>query len=130
MARPCKICQDERRQEIEAALVAGESLRTIAADFAISQSSLFRHSRTHLNSPDAPRPGPAVTLLPDVESAASLELTPPFRLLRIIPLAPVPSTAAAEGAPAGQCPVCGGRRWRQRPDGSAICDQCRPLPSH
>lgn len=43
MPLKCSICFHERRKEIDAALVAGTSLRTIAARFGPSKTSLIRH---------------------------------------------------------------------------------------
>ena len=43
MSRPCTVCRHKRRQEIEAALVAGTTYRTIADRWRISKTALIRH---------------------------------------------------------------------------------------
>ena len=43
MSRKCTICQHEKRKEIEAAVVTGESLRSIAGRHDITRTSLSRH---------------------------------------------------------------------------------------
>lgn len=43
MPLKCSICFHERRKEIDAALVAGTSLRTVADRFGSSKTSLIRH---------------------------------------------------------------------------------------
>lgn len=48
MARPCSICTHDKRNAIDAALIAGQSYRQIAARFGVSQSALSRHLRRHL----------------------------------------------------------------------------------
>jgi hypothetical protein len=42
------VCADSRRELIEAAMATGQGLRTLAARFAISKSSLHRHQTQHL----------------------------------------------------------------------------------
>jgi len=44
----CTICGHSRRQEIDAALVAGTSLRNIAEQFSLSAAALCRHRKAHL----------------------------------------------------------------------------------
>jgi hypothetical protein len=48
MARPCSICSDSRRAEVNAALTDGRTLRDVSKQFRISVSSLHRHTRAHL----------------------------------------------------------------------------------
>jgi hypothetical protein len=49
MARPCTVCGHPARTEIERALVAGHpSLRALADEHGLSDSSLARHRDTHL----------------------------------------------------------------------------------
>jgi len=50
MPRKCTICSHDQRDEIDAALVAGESYRTIASRFDVSTAALQRHKTTHLLS--------------------------------------------------------------------------------
>jgi hypothetical protein len=47
MPQTCTICRHTRRQEIEEALLAGDSLRNIAKRFGTSPSALLRH-KSHL----------------------------------------------------------------------------------
>ncbi len=47
MPRQCSVCTHPQRPAIDAALVAGESLRSIAKQFTVSDSALFRH-RDHI----------------------------------------------------------------------------------
>lgn len=55
MPRPCFICTDPRRAEIDAAVVAGESDRAIVARLGVSRGSLRAHRVNHLNLPGLPR---------------------------------------------------------------------------
>jgi hypothetical protein len=45
MPRPCSICAHLNRAIIDAALEAGQSLRTVAGQFAVSKSSVDRHQK-------------------------------------------------------------------------------------
>ena len=47
MARTCTVCLHPRRPEVDAALLAGEPLRTIADQFGRSKTALLRH-REHV----------------------------------------------------------------------------------
>ncbi|MGB9793340.1 MAG: hypothetical protein ACPLRU_02490 [Desulfofundulus sp.] len=47
MPRKCTICEHPQVEEINKALLSGDSLRNIARQFAISKDALFRH-RQHL----------------------------------------------------------------------------------
>ncbi len=48
MPRVCTICSHSDRAAIDAALVAGESYRTIAARYGPSKTALIRHKAEHL----------------------------------------------------------------------------------
>jgi hypothetical protein len=41
----CRICADERRPAVDAALALGRSLRTVAQQFGLSRTLVHRHSR-------------------------------------------------------------------------------------
>lgn len=49
MSRACSICSHPQRGEIDAALVAGQSLRDLAKQFDATKSALSRHKTDHLN---------------------------------------------------------------------------------
>ena len=49
MARHCTICASEHRDEIDRALVLGESSYAIASRFAVSASAVQRHSKRHVS---------------------------------------------------------------------------------
>ena len=49
MPRTCTVCTHDQRQEIDKALLAGESLRDIARQFRVSKDSIARHKREHLS---------------------------------------------------------------------------------
>lgn len=48
MPRRCTVCDHPDREAIDAALVAGGSLRDIAGQFRISKSALARHKGNHI----------------------------------------------------------------------------------
>jgi len=48
MTRKCSICNHSRGDAIDAAVIAGESYRHIAAQFHVSPTALGRHVRGHL----------------------------------------------------------------------------------
>ncbi len=48
MGRLCTICAHADREEIEAALEAGQPLRGIAAEYGTSKTALHRHRHVHL----------------------------------------------------------------------------------
>lgn len=50
MARICACCEHPQRTAIEAQLVSGRSLRTVAADFGLRPAALHRHSQNHLSA--------------------------------------------------------------------------------
>ena len=43
--RKCSICMDERRQDIEQAMLSGGSYRVVAQRFAVSRDAVVRHRR-------------------------------------------------------------------------------------
>lgn len=43
MPRSCSICSHEKRQEIDSALLRGQSFRNVARRYGTSRSALFRH---------------------------------------------------------------------------------------
>ncbi len=48
MPNTCSLCKHPSREEIDAALLGVESLRKIAARWAVSKSALLRHKAAHL----------------------------------------------------------------------------------
>ena len=50
MARHCTCCVHPERDSIDAALVCGDSVRTIGARFGVSRDAVYRHSRNHLSA--------------------------------------------------------------------------------
>jgi len=48
MARPCSVCTHPERDEIDKLLIRGEPYRTIAKQFRISESAVFRHKASHI----------------------------------------------------------------------------------
>ena len=48
MSRTCTVCKHPNRGAIDAALVAGGSLRDIAGQYRISKSALARHKGSHI----------------------------------------------------------------------------------
>jgi hypothetical protein len=48
MPRQCTICHHPSREEIEKALLAGQSFRNVAKRFGTSVTALFRHKADHL----------------------------------------------------------------------------------
>ena len=55
----CKVCLDERVQDVDAALAAGRSAHSLAVEFGLPPESMKRHARSHARRFDAPvnRPG-------------------------------------------------------------------------
>lgn len=54
----CTVCLDSRRQAVDAALAAGRSARSLAAEYGLSPDAMKRHARTHALIPEratAPR---------------------------------------------------------------------------
>lgn len=54
MPRTCTVCRHDHRQEINRALITGQPLRHIAAQFRLSASALQRHKREEVVSADLP----------------------------------------------------------------------------
>ncbi len=48
MPRRCSVCSSDRRREIDEALVAGASLRSLARGHGLSERALARHREGHL----------------------------------------------------------------------------------
>jgi len=48
MAGVCKACKSRKREELDRALINGDSFRDIAGRFRISKSALQRHKKDHL----------------------------------------------------------------------------------
>jgi hypothetical protein len=65
VGRPCTVCENPRRAEIEAALAGGVSIRGVAGKHGIGVSALHRHVHAHMALPAkppaaiAPAPAPA-----------------------------------------------------------------------
>lgn len=49
MARTCTICAHKKREQIDQALVAGDSIRTISHNFKVSEDALKRHKKSHIS---------------------------------------------------------------------------------
>ncbi len=47
MGMTCLVCRDPRRPEIDADILSGHSIRTLAERYGISTTSIFRHKRDH-----------------------------------------------------------------------------------
>lgn len=64
MPRSCSICTHLNRTIIDAALESGQSLRTVAGQFAVSKSSVDRHQKhCHMSSQSIPMAAPVVDTL-------------------------------------------------------------------
>ena len=50
MANTCSVCRNEKREEIDEALLRGEPLRSIATRTACGAASLQRHKKAHLSA--------------------------------------------------------------------------------
>jgi hypothetical protein len=48
MPRSCTICTDPERDAIDAALVAGEPFRRVAAQYSLTEQAIRRHRKAHL----------------------------------------------------------------------------------
>jgi transposase-like protein len=60
MPRPCCVCTDPRREQIDGQVATGRSIPKIAGEFGIPESNLYRHRKDHLNTAAAiARSGPA-----------------------------------------------------------------------
>lgn len=51
MPRPCSVCTHPARAEINRAVLAQTSFRTLAARFGLGRSALSRHARAHPLNP-------------------------------------------------------------------------------
>jgi hypothetical protein len=61
VGRPCTVCCNRKRRQIEAALAAGTSVRKIGKSYGISPWALLRHRDRHL-PPPVVRPSSAIAL--------------------------------------------------------------------
>ena len=75
MPRQCTVCNHARRDEIDEALVRGETFRKVSGRFEASSAALFRHKRSHL-------PRTLVTAAQTAESARGEDLLQEVRFLR------------------------------------------------
>jgi hypothetical protein len=78
--RVCSICSHEDREEINAALLAGQPYRSIAKRYEASESAVYRHKLEHLpvhliKAQDAAEVARADTLLEQVKSLQARALT-------------------------------------------------------
>lgn len=48
MPQTCSVCKHADRASIERALIAGQSLRSIAGQYSLSDSAVLRHKQAHL----------------------------------------------------------------------------------
>jgi len=48
MPRRCSVCDHPERQKVDEALVTGAPYRSIAKQFALSESAVYRHKAEHL----------------------------------------------------------------------------------
>ena len=53
MPRPCAVCVDPRREELDREIASGRSIPKIAKEFDIPESNLYRHRKDHLGSATA-----------------------------------------------------------------------------
>jgi hypothetical protein len=80
MPRVCSICSHEAREEINAALLAGQPYRSIAKRYEASESAMYRHKLEHLpvhliKAQDAAEVAQADNLLEQVKSLQARALT-------------------------------------------------------
>ena len=80
MARKCVVCEHEKVNEINKALLAGETYRNIAKRFSVSISSLSRHKNQHIpkamtKAQEAQEVAQADNLLEQVQSLQSRALS-------------------------------------------------------
>jgi hypothetical protein len=68
MPSPCSICGHPRRQEIDAALASGTSLRAVAREFSTTHTALSRH-RAHIGSAPAAPSAPGAPSRPEADQA-------------------------------------------------------------
>lgn len=50
MPRSCSVCSHPSRDEVDAALVEGDSFRNVAKRFGTSSSAMFRHQESHVSA--------------------------------------------------------------------------------
>ena len=58
MPMPCSVCGHDQRHEIDRAIAGGQSDRHVAAMFNVTDSSVRRHRKNHVDdatAPDAPQ---------------------------------------------------------------------------
>lgn len=48
MARHCRVCDDTRRDSIDADLLAGKSVPQVARETGLPQTNIYRHKQVHL----------------------------------------------------------------------------------
>jgi transposase-like protein len=48
VARRCRVCDDSRREQIDAELLSGKSVPQISREISIPESNLYRHKQLHL----------------------------------------------------------------------------------
>ena len=80
MARKCVVCEHEKINEINEALLAGETYRNIAKRFSVSISSLSRHKNQHIpkamtKAQEAQEVAQADNLLEQVQNLQAKELS-------------------------------------------------------
>jgi hypothetical protein len=97
MSTGCSVCTHAQRDELEAALREGVSLRELEGQFHVSRSSLSRHAS---HTPDSVSPPPAAP--PGAAAAVPLEPSQPLAAPGLAPAAvsPLPKTRLRA------CPVC------------------------
>ena len=52
IGRPCSVCTHAHRSEVEASLLDGESLSSVAATYTVTRQALRRHRAAHMNAGD------------------------------------------------------------------------------
>jgi len=70
----CTICLHEKRDEIEAAILKGESQRSIASQYNVSQSAVGRHKKNgHIRTEVVEVPAPVIERVHTVDPLSELE---------------------------------------------------------
>lgn len=103
MARPCILCEHARRREIENAIIAGQSLRSLSAQYGIAYGAIHRHRHNHLPAAIRQAAQQAVQRTDIAQTATDTMI------------APAPVCEAVEAVPA---PI----RTRQRTRGIQLSD--------
>lgn len=70
MPRICRVCSDPRREEIDSALAAGQSVPKLALEFGLPESNIYRHRKDHATfarSIDTSRPAGVVATVERLE---------------------------------------------------------------